>query len=305
MTDIDFDELDRAVNSVLSDTDVKAVEPKAESPIEPAAPKVEQVPSVVASPPKPEAAEPAVIREVPKLNREPGTSLVPRRSTGRFMDVVHPSSDMRPASSQPVTPDKEPVGKTIEPSKPEIKEMLMPDPIDVHEKQVATEKPEVATEPPVVEEVPAPAESPFLADAKVEKRPLGAFSETPAPEEVPMFEHPDESNDHIEDHPIETDTHLPAELQKDVLRIEGDSTTKDAAVTVTPVAPMAIEPQYKEQPSTTDKSSGSIYDTKEYHAALMHPAKKKSGWMTVFWTILIIGIGGAVGAGAYFFMLAK
>ncbi len=69
MKDIDFDELDRAVNSVLSSDEPVAVAPES-------------------------AEEPA-----PEAPVESSTSTLPspaeRRRKGRFMDVVHPSSDMR------------------------------------------------------------------------------------------------------------------------------------------------------------------------------------------------------------------
>ena len=97
MQDIDFDELDRAVNSVISD----------------------------ASAPAPEHEE----REAPEVKREvevperkqisrPTVSPAARRSNGRFMDVVHPSSDMRPKGSAAPAPTPSRTAETVTPPAP-------------------------------------------------------------------------------------------------------------------------------------------------------------------------------------------
>lgn len=69
---------------------------------------------------------------------------------------------------------------------------------------------------------------------------------------------------------------------------------------IVPKGPISIPQQYHEEPSTGDKESGSIYDTDTYHdQPLAHPKKKKSGWLWVFWIILILAIGAAGGAALY------
>jgi hypothetical protein len=67
-----------------------------------------------------------------------------------------------------------------------------------------------------------------------------------------------------------------------------------------PAGPISIPQQYREEPSTGDKQSGSIYDTDTYHQPLSHPAKKKSGWMWVIWIIAILLVGAGCGAALYF-----
>jgi hypothetical protein len=191
MQDIDFEELDRAVSSVLGDAPAsEAVQPASES---------------IATPTQPTAPQP---------------SPAARRTPGRFMDVVHPSSDMktppaRPAASPVLTPlvlpdepeqpsagpvvmdiVKAPVTSTDTAASPpeevsseanESSEFRWPDPLDV----ASDEPSDAASEGVVPETDPIPAEpistlpaldSPFISDAKVEKRPLGAFSDpTPPP----------------------------------------------------------------------------------------------------------------------------
>lgn len=270
MQDIDFDEIDRAVSSTM---DPKTPKPE---------PQSDEAPIPV-----------SVTRSEPPAPTPPAA----RRSSGRFMDVVHPSSDMRSAVPERSTP------RPPEPPKeaaPVINSSDIPDPLDFH--GFKTEEPVV--EAPKSEEPAAPLESPFLSDAKVEKRPLGAFSteETPAPasevapekpkeEEIPLLEAPDE--------PL-----LSAETEKEVEPTpEVKAEPTPAPVEDEPVGPTSITQQYKEQPSTTDQPSGAIYDTEAYHQPLAHPTKKKSGTLVIVWIVLLILLGAGVGAGVYFFVL--
>lgn len=211
MDDINFDELDKAVNSALQQTTSKEEPVQNESaPIE-----KEQRPS------------------------QSGASGVPVRSPavvvrrGQFMDMVHPSSDMttpaaparmnrQAAPIQPLnpaivetmsrdTPQERMV--TAEPPMPVQTEVISsntsadsdpeatmtpewPDPLDVMEKtQTEREQDEISgvaevasefteldeqsaqSELEVVQEE-QPAGSPFIEGAELEKRPLGAFADT-------------------------------------------------------------------------------------------------------------------------------
>ena len=199
MQDIDFDEIDRAVSSVTNpgrDVDtpvVRAPEPSPAFSSAPAAPSPER-----------------------EISSHVTPSLATRRSSGRFMDVVHPSSDMRPHAPAAVNfdrqetvpterigvaerpaplPQPEPVlAPAPEPVQTETRSAFhWPDPIDLAETHAAPAPvaPLVPAPVPVVEPapvvVPAPVidiedmpvtslESTFLTNTKVEKRPLGAFS---------------------------------------------------------------------------------------------------------------------------------
>jgi len=302
MQDIDFDELDRAVNSVSN----------------PTPPSIPESPSV----------------SVPVSQPKPALSSIPaaRRSSGRFMDVVHPSSDMRGASvPERSAPRDVPVKPTFEdtftqtpspvasssvatPSKPTSAEW--PDPLDFQgfslEETPVSSTPTPAPTPKVeepAEETPAqPLESPFLSDAKVEKRPLGAFStsdepaETPTlssePEETPLLEAPDEVD------LLEAESYVPSPSVTQISEPEEEiPTPAPTPIVEEHQGPTSITQQYKEQPSTADQPSGAIYDTEAYHQPLVHAPKKKSGALVIVWIAALILVGAGAGAAVYFFVL--
>jgi hypothetical protein len=185
MQDIDFDEIDRAVSSITN--------PKTMIDTKVSEPTMPDVTTTLETP----VLTPAV-----------------RRSSGRFMDVVHPSSDMRPsplsapsASSlhrEDVTQRTEVVNRP-EPLQASSSTFHWPDPIDLvaPTAEPAAETPNLGmtTEPlfeqeEIIEPIAAVTptepigslESPFLIDTKVEKRPLGAFSGADAG--LPLIEDP-------------------------------------------------------------------------------------------------------------------
>lgn len=277
MEEIDYDELDRAVNSTVSsnvtgssDSDnVTATQPQGQP--EPA-PTVSVVVNQTAS-------------TVPAL---PSPAM--RRSSGRFMDVVHPSSDMRSSTSLTTPePRKDITTSFQEPAKsPDASGVkTWPDPIDY---QPATAN--SSQEKPVV------SESPFLSDAKVEKRPLGAFSSEPSVQAStstpPDAENSTESS--RVDHPIGTDIPMPAELQNNLLSIEGDDSPTTPEVT-------SITQQYTEKPSTSDQATAAVFNADAYHKPLSHPKKDKSGWLMVLWIFLLLIVGAGTGAAVYFYVL--
>ncbi len=304
MTDIDFDELDRAVNSLVN-PDAK--------PIPSAIPSVSAVAPTSAS--SPVAVNPAPLAE--------------RRSSGRFMDVVHPSSDMRssvpdrPASSQAATiaPLLTTPPSGVEVSKPAAS---WPDPIDMHQATQET----AAAVPPVLEPVKdtnGPLESPFLSDTKVEKRPLGAFSNEsrdsePTPS-MPAATMPSvseltmdttdtimvgEKTPESSDQPVVNDTPMPAELQPGLLSIESNEDPKSVKEEpVVQVGPTSITQQYSQQPSTGDKPVANMFNTAAYKKPKALSGKKKSGWLIVLWIFLLIVVGAGVGAAVYFFVLPR
>jgi hypothetical protein len=312
MKDIDFDELDRAVNSLINN-------PTSGN-------KVTAVPTLSTS------TSPTSI-----TSSITDPSSTARRSSGRFMDVVHPSSDMRtsPSSSTNTVPSRE--GVTITPSKaaseatvqtshvssPKLNNETItpsakswPDPIDLSE--VASQAPKSTAQPsvkstpsenqvagmakPLEQDMSQLPDSPFLDNAKVEKRPLGAFSaepsvstEVPSTTTEPTSPGGTEATDSAE-YPVETDMPLPAELQDNLLSIEDD----EGSVAATPTS---ITQQYTEQPSTGDQPAGAIFDADAYHKPLAHPAKKKSGWLIVLWIFLLLVVGAGTGAAVYFYVL--
>ena len=325
MKEFDFDELDRAVNSQLTGNG-------AAGPVD----------------------DEVVIAQPEQVQPQPTTQpLATRRSSGRFMDVVHPSSDMRtktvparhiareglnipPSRSTTFEPDV-----SYQPLQPAVSDW--PDPLDFKPSNPSITptttieasqnvKPATETEEDIdIDQIAesinktfrqdqdaiAPLESPFLADAKVDKRPLGAFSGEagPAVEPSPMANwapDPDMPTSTSEDNPVSSEESLPAELQDDLLLIESgvevtEKTKLDeqTAPVDAPSGPTSIPQQYTEQPRTDDKPTAAIFDTDDYHKPLSHPAKKKSGWWLVLWIALLLVVGAGAGAAVFFFVLPK
>jgi hypothetical protein len=411
MSELDFDELDKAVNTLMSD--VPKVEP----------PKTDDIKTLNISSTLPNESRPSLadlnsaLTEVngsvsaPSEKPAPVSTPAPARSPslatrrgGRFMDVVHPSSDMKgptkpvlPASRQGVTIEpadkllpeqsddqsdvsnrqitpeyadqtqsaspKESVevnSATSSPSEHDSPKNDWPDPLDmsgyaaesntnttteaVEEVVVTAETHDVSsvedddalfTVDNLEDEDMQPLNSPFIADAKVEKRPLGG---APAEEldHAPVLGVLAEDATSVTDPadqlpatPHEVEPQLPPELQSDLMAIETDGSTSatDVAtpeVNTAPVAvvveeapvpvieskasvepvvstgPTSIPQQYHEEPSTSDEPNGSIYDTASYHQPLAHPAKTKSGWLWVIWILLLLIVGGGGAVALYF-----
>lgn len=215
MKDLDFDELDRAVNSLVStvpDTNPKTTE-KPEKMLDIDTGQLQQ--SSAAQPTTPSVPQTAM-----------------RRSTGRFMDVVHPSSDMRsslvmperashsdatiePVTKTPLMPDSAapsseppsapaPSSTFVPPAPKSNTRTDWPDPIDFTgykkndlDKDKALVKNATVTKEDIIpdtdedddinqiseditntinQKANQPLESPFISGTKVDKRPLGTFS---------------------------------------------------------------------------------------------------------------------------------
>ncbi len=366
MTDIDFDELDKAVNSALKpaleahDADLSATE----QPSEPAKADAKDEPS---------ASGPAVIikprSSVPLMgtpSRQTMSSPAAKR-TGRFMDMVHPSSVM--ASDKKVSPapkvkimptenapkpDETPVEESkqaevgVKPSenietplaadtpKPEVsttpadetpEEIVKsdyPDPIDVAGPLSIAEEPAKASDVADGEEPvsPAPAEAPFIPDAKVEKRPLGGFT----PDE-PAVEQPQEEGETQ----LPPEAGLPAALQSDVVAVESDvlpdtlpgqadndqDDKKESHETASheqparprPIsvpnpdegAPQSIPQQYHSAPAKADEEPRPVFDTDQYHQPLItaHSGKKNHAWVFILLVLALLAVGGTLGYFAF------
>lgn len=364
MKDLDFDELDKAVNSIMA-TANNAPKTETPAPLGPTPPSV-TTPAAVTTKQK-ETATPAAA----------SAPVLPKRG-GRFMDVVHPSSDMtgeprstvrqgtslKPLNDNVIpeptpeptkttapaapldlglstTQETAPVKKASEPSKEE-----WPDPLDLHDAEKTSKVTEEASsvQDITTSTLPDPLErsntvdtsadnsqasgteqeraaSPFLTDTKVEKRPLGAAStgtDSLQSSNNPMTTVGDDTTNSEKtldkDAQVIPKVQLPEELGSDLLAVESDIKLTDQKPTqeaVSPVVsdqaaetvsgPVSIAQQYKTQPSTRDVSHAAVYDTSA--EPLAHPAKKKSGWLGVVITILILILFGAGGAAVYFFDL--
>ena len=347
MKDIDFDELDRAVNSLMSTVpagDAPAT-PAANAPIAQPAPTnpagtAVEVSSQTQSSATTESSQPQ-IQATPQA-AAPQQAVPATRRAGRFMDMVHSSSDMK---ARDATPAPSRVGVTIAPrqdasteapatesspaltseepqseAKPVEAPTSMPDPLDIASSASAQElgeqsaaAPEPAIIPDPIDIGTLPGESPFLADAKVEKRPLNAGTPEPAQPPFPAIDLESElsdepkadNSDTIDDGTSQDEP--PAvpevpELSSDLVAIESNEVnatqateTVDAvAQTATPQAPLgaaSIPQQYAAQESSGDQSHAAIYDASQYPEPMSHPAKSKSGWMWIVWVLLLLGAG--------------
>jgi hypothetical protein len=308
MKDIDFDELDKAVSTLMggtSSTDTaskQSSEPLVETP----------EPQQVDSKPANEDVEPSLSQ--PQPQRVPA-----QRRTGRFMDMVQTPS--RPKSR--VVPSSR-VGVTIEPRSTEqgrsaVNDMPSEQAVvsDKESEMVSPQTPEnasslqsedVAVPLNVTTVLDSPLESPFLSDAKVEKRPLNPGASNNALQETPSES--DTESDSEEDAQdgdrsvAPQPPTVPAELSKDLVEIEAgeldankpNSPSDTATQSPVPVGASSIAQQYREESSSGDQSHAAIFDSSEFQPVLAHPAKQKSGWLWVIWVLLLLalGAGGAV-----------
>ena len=327
MQDIDFDELDRAVSSVLGTTTpitpTSAVPPSAPAitPVPYISPSVDAtpLPEPVSTPVNPasnvhvvttttQTTPRSIINAPPVASPSVSEPTVLRRSTGRFMDVVHPSSAMRTAPAAQPAVQAAPV---FMPPQPVQEQPIAPAAdIKAEDLMMAFEE---TSEPDTM-----PLETPFLTDAKVEKRPLGAFS-TAEPEEQlvieqipepasykpPVFEPSLEISEEALIGSSETADTDPKALQPVEITVEPKKEAQpeaaQATVSTAPTTASIIQ-QYIEQPSTDEQPSGAIFDTESYHQPLTHPGKGKAGLLTVLWILGLIILGAGLGILAYHFI---
>lgn len=271
-----------------------------------------------------QAATPLVDRSRPIV--------APRRSAGRFMDVMHPSSDMKTATPA-VAPSAAP-SRQAQLVTPPVRSAEVPVSVS------AAAEPQVASSPTTSEPIEAamaaamtsestePLSSPFLPDAKVEKRPLGTpstdvFEATDAQSEPGIGVQ--EKDAQLAPDATQSVEELPAELHNDLLAIETNLAVEDADFSAeqaaeptiaadTPVVapeapsgsagPASIPQQYKELPSSGDQTSGAIFDVEDYHKQPAHPAKSNKSWLWIVLIIVIIVISAAGGA-AFYLLSAK
>ena len=329
MTEFDFDELDKAVNDLMA-----TAAPKGRTPGDDLADKVLTIPA--SQSPAPAPVVPATTSTTSAV-QQPSPAIKRR---GQFMDIVHPSQDMNPKPKAPsrqgvtIQPDvslaasspvSEPIVTTPVPESegvataPENTPVAMPDPIDMIQQPTApatagASEASVASEQ-VAPEV-EPLSSPFLADAKVEKRPLGSPAVASTPEDgVASNETSVQS------------TTLPEELTGDVMALEAqdlsshptsvpaqevspapvtESASAPVVQSVEPAAsagPVSITQQYTEQPSSTPQTTTPMYDTATYHQAVSgeKPAKKASPILWIIWLVVVLLIGVAGGAAYFYF----
>lgn len=337
MTELDFDELDKAVNDLMASTSSSSGQGSGSSVAQPTG---STLAPVVESSTEPEVAKTEATSVA--ANSSPAPSLVapaqPVASRGRYMDVIRPSAATASPSASSSTSRE---GVQINPPAVDVEEtakelVSQPESAIVDHVESSNDSSSdtsidtpadtpVETEP-VDEVAEEPLASPFLPDAQVEKRPLGApvaaDSETisdadsvtepstasaddSSAEQTPEGETSDLGNSS----PIES---LPEELHEAVRAVEADNThskydENDTAIVpepaVQPEVVSEIPQQYTEQPSTGDQTNGAIYDTANYHQALTGTAvkKKPSALKWILWVAILLVVGATGGAAWFYF----
>ena len=378
MSDIDFDELDKAVNNLMKDASVgKTDDAENNTPVgvidnspEDTKPMTVQTDDVALS-----ARESVAVTATPAAPAQTGptaTKPIVTRRRGQFMDIVAPQSSQKPAAPirreamtiKPTTENivfdtPEPVSSStnlafengesnfVSAEPVEITgndDQPMPDPIDFQKKlDPENDVPESGNIEEPVDAKPSdtaelPLTSPFLPDAKVEKRPLGGAAPLTLENLGPELEL--EKN--------EQSTAMPAELHPELAVLESEDTStiagqdapssspaeaskarettinetvesapnpeqKSASASLpsaenTPEdvltkASASIPQQYEEKQSESQSSAGSIYDTQEYHQPLQHPEKKKSSIVIIVLILTCILLGAAAAALYYYFSM--
>lgn len=344
--ELDFDELDKAVSSLMGGVKEKDNLPSSKTldinetlaPDEaPAYGKLdhtaegigseaidrhEQTVSIEETDETPELDTKPSIDAVPVAVKTPGPAPAPAAATatpskrsGRFMDVVHPSSDMKSAEmSKPAAAKVSHEAATIETTS-KVETPAIADIPDSTEGNLPDDtEPVIELSDDVVEA--EPQSSPFLPDAKVEKRPLGGTGEIKI-DELDELEPDHKKDDEFSkmdamNEPArsltEVTEHIPEEFEDELIAVEKGSTDEETAKDETKKSDShggstSIPKQYKEKESTGDHTNGSIYDTKHYHKPVAQAEEKSSGWLWFIVVLILIIIGGGLGAAVYFFDL--
>lgn len=213
--DLDFDELDKAVNSLMGTVEDKEFVQKSKTldinetlaPNEaPAYRHLDEAAKKIGNEAIDKQEQTVSLNEegADQITKLPSLPLSDKKAGGRFMDVVHPSSDMRTALIPPPPRKVSREGVAVAPAANNASEVLAttagnlppaeePQPVELTEDEPtpAIELPESL--PPLESDEPTSVEpliSPFLPDAKVEKRPLGGVEPAPKTEEESKIEEP-------------------------------------------------------------------------------------------------------------------
>jgi len=267
-----------------------------ESPTESAV-SADQEASTPQEPPaqtEPEAAPtPVSVPLQPPMPAPVTAPIAPRPNSGRFMDMVHPRGDMKvPVAS---TPSR--VGAMLQPLST-AESLAAPQPV------IKTSQPPAVTTP--LSDA-TPIATPFLPDAKVEKRPLGGGAPVASDEAESVVETVAINS---EDNATRDDA-VDAQRPLDPEYFEKESSTEQALAQIE-----KTEAGIEQAPTIEKVESGdtgklkasqpadgnAIYDVKNYHQPLAHPKKQKSGWGVVVIIVIIVVLAAALGAAAYFIL---
>ncbi len=293
------------------------------------APKAETALPVTSSAGK--TIQPLTVSPVPAEEPKPDQAAEPHKT-----DIAL-EAPAEPADAAKLQPDR----PALDTSQSDAKEELAwPDPLEVHgfqDTDRAKEQPDAgqpaesgdnqpdhpnteAAEPSVSS---GPSnESLFLKDAKVEKRPLGAFSAAEETKEaLPPPASSEETTAVQDDQPAEAGsrsrdempTPLPPELDKDILTIESElrvfnpedqlsehRRAEDGGEATGQAA--SIHPQYREKPADGQQPVRPLFDVADYHPALPATAGGHNTRHVILWAAAALLLLAATAAGfAYWF----
>lgn len=158
-------------------------------------------------------------------------------------------------------------------------------------------------------------ESPFLPDAKVEKRPLGVFVQ----EEVTAESSQTANTGETSMEQPKPNPELPRELSSELMDLEsgsnllspveesGDTSEVEPSNNEAPEATKQpeIKQQYTTKASSAETVSGPIYDTANYHQPIAAKTSNKHKWLLyVIWVLVLLIIGACAGA-VYFYISTR
>ncbi|HXH26305.1 MAG TPA: hypothetical protein VNG90_00250 [Candidatus Acidoferrum sp.] len=326
MNDIDFNELDKAVNSLMDGKNQKPAEPAPAKVTTAAAPAPKPAPVALKPVAVPARVIPAqrggrlparptgVVKTIVDI-MAPKNTQPPSRVPSRIAPDIRPISLKKPAEARPPVAAPAPHKAPAEPEEA---------PLPV---QVTTPVAAPIVEPPVVpgepakEPMPEPTDhesawpdpidfetrrqaqqessaekedsaSPFIPGAKVEKRPLGAFATT-----IPEATVSKEGALQTVGSADEPELDLPGYESTEKPTKPSKAPEPSAKINESPM--MSIPAQYKTADKKTDATVRPVFDTKEYHTPLLEatnkPAHKGKYWLRAILTIviiLLIAVGG-------------
>lgn len=316
MSEIDFDELDKAVKQLMGGgTDPSASsddEPKQKTltitntlqPGEkPTYDKLGKVAEGIGSETLVVEGERTVVEDLngglPADGRPPE---LPITVTSTPVTAAPPVIPANPVVAEPILPPAPaaptpPRGRFMDMVSGPTKSVSTPRPVQPAVQSAAPAAPVVEQKPQESMQAPAePARTPFLPDTKVEKRPLGGAESSVADDSITavladstskQFDVPEKAPESPEvplATPPKQDAQAPADPTLVVSSAESLELQKIESAAVSP------EPA---QPA-------GIYDVNSYHQPINHPAKQKSGWSVVVIILIIVVVAAALGAAAYF-----
>ena len=330
--DFDFDELDKAVNSLLNKKDINV-------------PASNQDKKVIQTNDEPKGA----------IKVEKKTSAKVLRRTGGSMDIVKKTSSTRDTNNNTSNllgntsaAKVSRYGTTINPvskinnknsgalisevktTKSEINHDMNDSVLkDVVKNNSSISKSENSDleKMPVIKEISSSAKNngsnmlpdgrlneplltPFLADTKVEKRPLGAFSDLSLSDDDNNLAEPSLSG-------IEP---LPPELSNDVLNAESKYVNENNGFSPARQTTSSSNRFNKSAVSSLDNSKSSllnskkeaqkassdinnIYDNATFHSPMSDKREKMSTWKVILVVLLLVVLGVGIGAVIYFFVM--